>query len=78
MSETRTRIREDIEWMIDKLELVDFKKNLMNDLRINYRLSYFEEEDYSQLGNTRFRGLPDLPKGMDYPHKKEGYYNLLC
>ncbi|PHS31843.1 MAG: hypothetical protein COA95_04980 [Methylophaga sp.] len=30
-------------------------------------MSISESDDYSTIGNTRFGGLPDLPKGIDYP-----------
>ena len=78
MDKTQSQIRKEIEDLIDELELKEFKKDLLNELRINYRLASFEDEDYSQLGNTRFGGLPDLPKNIEYPVNEEGYYNLLC
>jgi uncharacterized protein YwqG len=78
MEKTQDQIRGYIDGLITKLGLDKYRKDLLKDLRINYRLDSFEDEDYFQLGNTRFGGLPDLPKDVDYPHNDEGYYNLLC
>lgn len=78
MNKTTNQIKNEVEKLIDELELGEFKTNLLDGLRFNYRLKSFEDEDYSQLGNTRLGGIPDLPKEIDYPFKEEGYYNLLC
>ena len=78
MSEQTKILRDNIEHLIDKLELIEFKKDLLNNLKFNYSLTSYCDEDYSQLGNTRLGGLPDLPKDIDYPHNENGYYNLLC
>jgi len=78
MNKTTDQIRNEVEKLIDELELGEFKRIVLTDLDFNYRLQSFEDEDYSQLGNTRLGGLPDLPKEIDYPCNKEGYYNLLC
>lgn len=78
MSKTKSQIRKHIENLIADLELEEFKKDLCNELDFNYRLHSFENENYTQLGNTRLGGLPDLPKTITYPHNEQGYYNLLC
>jgi hypothetical protein len=70
-------IKKEIITLIDSLELGNYKQELLDELQFNYRLKCFDDEDYSQLGNTRLGGLPDLPKDVEYPYNDEGYYNLL-
>ena len=71
-------IKKEISTLINSLELGNYKQELLDELQFNFRLKCFDDEDYSQLGNTRLGGLPDLPKDIEYPHNEEGYYNLLC
>jgi len=78
MKKTTDQVRNEVKKLIDELGLGEFERFVLTDLSFNYRLQSFEDEDYSQLGNTRLGGLPDLPKEIDYPYKEEGYYNLLC
>ena len=77
-NKTEGQIRSEIALLIDDLDLGKFKDSLLSELQFNYRLTCFDDEDYSQLGNTRLGGLPDLPKDMEYPHNENGNYNLLC
>jgi len=75
---TEDQIRSEIASLIDDLSLGNYKDKLLSELQFNYRLKCFDDEDYSQLGNTRLGGLPDLPKDIEYPYNENGYYNLLC
>lgn len=77
-NKTEDQIRSEIALLIDDLNLSTYKYKLLSELQFNYRLKCFDDEDYSQLGNTRLGGLPDLPKDMEYPYNENGYYNLLC
>ncbi|MBK9257556.1 MAG: DUF1963 domain-containing protein [Saprospiraceae bacterium] len=77
-NKTENQIRSEIASLIDNLNLGNYKEKLLSELRFNYRLKCFDQEDYSQLGNTRLGGLPDLPKNVEYPYYENGYYNLLC
>ncbi len=40
---------------------------LMACARKSVKFTLAEEDDYSQLGRTRFGGMPDLPESLDYP-----------
>jgi uncharacterized protein YwqG len=77
-NKTEDQIISEIASLIEDLNLGNYKDKLLSELQFNYRLKCFDDEDYSQLGNTRLGGLPDLPKDMAYPHNENGYYNLLC
>ena len=77
-NKTEDQIRSEIASLIDDLSLGNYKDKLLSELQFNYRLKCFDDEDYSQLGNTRLGGLPDLPKEIEYPYNENGYYNLLC
>lgn len=78
MKVTTKKINYKIEQLIEELDLVQYKSALLDELRFQYKLSSFEGEDYSELGNSRFGGLPDLPINVEYPYNDKGYYNLLC
>jgi len=68
---------QEIEERIDKLKIGQYKEELMNQLRVNYRLQSLIQENYHSIGNTRIGGWPDLPKSIEYPTKGNGYYNLI-
>lgn len=76
MNEIENKIKE-IEGRIDELNIGQFKQELMDQLRVNYRLQSLSKENYQILGNTRIGGWPDLPKSIEYPTNGNGYYNLL-
>jgi len=52
-------------------EYTDFTKAHIRGILSNARLAMsfvpIAEDDYSQIGNTRFGGLPDLPPQIDWP-----------
>ena len=58
---------EEIEERIDKLNIGQFKSELMNQLQVNYRLQSLIKENYESIGNTRIGGWPDLPESIEYP-----------
>lgn len=72
-----TEQREIIQKIISKYDFRDFKYDLLDEKRMRYDSYEETPEDYSQIGNTRIGGNPDLPKHMDYPSNEAGYYNLL-
>lgn len=76
MNEVDNKIKE-IEERIDKLNIGQFKQELMNQLYVNYRLQSLKKENYQKTGNTRIGGWPDLPKSIEYPTNENGYYNLI-
>ena len=67
----------EIEDRIDHLKISQFKGELLNNLRVNYRLDSIEADNYQTLGNSRLGGFPDLPMSYDYPVNNNGYYNLI-
>ncbi len=75
---TQNQIITEISSLIDDLELSYIKEKWLDYLQFNYRLKCFDDEDYTQLGNSRLGGLPDLPEDVNYPYNEEGYYDLLC
>lgn len=52
---------------IDANELSEFKEGLINRARHSVALNTTEEDTYTEKGNHRFGGLPDLPPGVPYP-----------
>jgi|GEM_PF-708374 len=48
------------------LPLID-RKGIYTNARLAIGFMPTEVDDYSQKGNTRFFGVPDLPPGVDYP-----------
>lgn len=76
MNDIQDKIKE-IEERIDKLNISQFKQELMNKLKVNYRLQSLIKENYQNIGNSRIGGWPDLPKSIEYPTNGNGYYNLI-
>lgn len=72
-----TEQRKIIQNIISKYDFKDFKYPLLDEKKLRYDSSKRTTEDYSEIGNTRIGGNPDLPKHMDYPSNEAGYYNLL-
>jgi len=56
-----------LETGIDDSGLSSFKEGLVNRSRKSVALATTTEDDYSEKGNHRFGGLPDLPAGVNYP-----------
>jgi uncharacterized protein YwqG len=56
-----------LEEQIDANELSKFKAGLINRSRHSVALNTTEEDTYTEKGNHRFGGLPDLPPGVPYP-----------
>lgn len=56
-----------MEVQIDTIGLSEFKEGLINRTRRSVALETTEEDTYSEKGNHRFGGLPDLPPGVPYP-----------
>ena len=56
-----------LEDQISAAGLTPFHEGLLNLTRRSVALQTTEEDDYSEKGNHRFGGLPDLPPGMNYP-----------
>lgn len=56
-----------LEEKIDANELGEFKEGLINRARHSVALNTTEEDMYTEKGNHRFGGLPDLPPGVPYP-----------
>lgn len=56
-----------LEEKIDANELGEFKEGLINRARHSVALNTTEEDTYTEKGNHRFGGLPDLPPGVPYP-----------
>lgn len=52
---------------IDANGLSEFKEGLINRIRRSVALETTEEDTYTEKGNHRFGGLPDLPPGVPYP-----------
>jgi len=51
------------------------RQGIFNNARLSIGLTSSGRDDYSQKGNTRFYGLPDLPSEIEYPrfYEKEQY-----
>jgi uncharacterized protein YwqG len=56
-----------MEAQINANGLSEFKKGLINRTRWSVALETTDEDTYSEKGNHRFGGLPDLPPGVPYP-----------
>ena len=56
-----------LEKQIDAKELSEFKEGLISRSRHAVALDTTEEDTYTEKGNHRFGGLPDLPPGVPYP-----------
>jgi len=56
------------------------RAGLYNNARLAIAYITETEDDYSQVGNTRFFGIPDLPPNVAYPkiNPKEGNEENLC
>lgn len=53
--------------LITDWEVEEFKDKILEAARPCLGLKSITEEDYESIGNCRFGGDPDLPKGWDYP-----------
>lgn len=56
-----------LEDQVSATGLSRFHEALLNRARRSVALQTTEEDDYSEKGNHRFGGLPDLPPGTSYP-----------
>lgn len=57
------------------------ERNLSGDIEkiLEFQKEHIEiklirREDYTKLGNSRIGGVPDLPKGMEWPETEDGEY----
>ena len=61
-----------------KIEIEAILKELPQKVVFHPRLINIEYEDYSKIGNSRFGGVPDLPKNIEYPILDGKYYEFIC
>lgn len=72
-----------LEDLIIKHGLEEYKEQIFSISKPQLLVSRVEEDNYEQLGNTRFGGYPDLPEDIEYPkminlHGEEKYLDFLC
>lgn len=56
-----------LEAIIEENKLQEYSSALISMVKQAIGFSHLEEEDYSDIGNHRFGGMPDLPENIDYP-----------
>ena len=59
-----------LDQLIEKHQLEEYKKDIYSLSKETILINSSLEEDYSELGNTRFGGVPDLPFGIEWPKSK--------
>lgn len=59
--------------LIDSEISKDIINRVIDTYKEAYRLVLKNKEDYSNIGNSRVGGLPDLPPNISYPLSKNGY-----
>ena len=62
-----------IEEIITKNKLTKFQSDLLALGKKTIGFKQKQAENYEQIGNTRFGGMPDLPKSIEYPTFKYDY-----
>ena len=73
----------EIDAVIIENKLSEKKKALRSIIKKAIGFTHDEEENYRQVGNHRFGGMPDLPKALPYPeffddhHKKSYKYEFI-
>lgn len=67
LAKNNTELLSLLKEQIDTNELSEFKEGLINRSRHAVALDTTEEDTYTEKGNHRFGGLPDLPPGVPYP-----------
>lgn len=75
---TKEDLIKDFNQKVSYLDLDEYREALISEMHFCYMLDHMKLEDYANIGNSRFGGLPDLPKDKAYPQNEHGYYNLLC
>ena len=59
-----------LDQLIEKHQLSEYKKDIHSLSKETILINSSLEEDYSELGNTRFGGVPDLAFGIEWPKSK--------
>ncbi|MFK7739980.1 MAG: DUF1963 domain-containing protein [Planctomycetota bacterium] len=66
-AEGAPKLREQLDEFCEHPELRAHRKAIRLLARRSIGFQHAEPEDYAQLGNHRFGGMPDLPAGLPYP-----------
>jgi len=73
------------ETLAKRYELLPYEEGICANARLTIGFKACAEDDYSQKGNTRFFGLPDLPPDVEYPkhdpkneEKKGNYWKFIA
>jgi len=53
--------------LIEKHDLIPHQDKILEIAQDNIIIRKTEQDDYSELGNSRFGGYPDLPEGFQWP-----------
>jgi len=56
--------------------LSQYADGIFTNARLSIGFLPTEIDDYSEIGNTRFGGIPDLPKNLTWPSIYTGYANI--
>jgi uncharacterized protein YwqG len=59
--------------IIKKNKLTEYQSDLLGMVKKSVGFIQKEEDNHEQIGNTRFGGMPDLPKSIKYPKFKYDY-----
>jgi uncharacterized protein YwqG len=66
-------ILEPVKEIIKKNKLTEYQSDLLAMVKKSVSFIQKEEDIYEKIGNTRFGGMPDLPKSIKYPKFKYDY-----
>lgn len=72
-SKSDKELIKEIDILIKKEKLTDHKKALRSLVKKALLFNNAGDEDYSEIGNQRFGGMPDLPLSIEYPEYYDDY-----